>query len=500
MACLVSRITCASRAGRCCLFKSASSLSFKLLLDLRHHSNYTEETALRLQELGVSPNDIIKNPHVSILPFNYIEHRLNFCAEGGLKTSLTTVTNFDLIVKTTIPVLKEAEILSSDVNVIDTLMASINFDGPYPSHVDPDGTYQLVHFQTLSHCMQSSFGYAFPPWHRYRHACLKFALRNIELFKSLGLGWRWIRNHPSLLCFANPYNLKQLCDFEKMYDLPVSLTHLLRKDPNVAFVDHEDYKAIFFILMNRQVCKHDIINTKETGHFLVDPDVLEATFQKVLVPSTSLDINILSLLYKSKYLKDSSKDKSWNYLQHLIKKRKNPFIKVSTETVEPWRQEMKQWFLNKKIQLEYKPCRHDPYVTSNDVDEEDDDEEDIKKEESLRGRKRGRLASFVAISLDLEQDFAESELNRVPWGSKESTIRASRTLKFLQDSGFTVEEIRQVIQLLIYPRNDVQKALRHVLSDKKYGSSKYRSRHLHLCLYHILMKYNYRIYQPSSTS
>lgn len=165
--------------------------------------------------------------------------------------------------------------MASDVNVVESLLASINFDGPYPSHVNPNGVFQLVHFQTLTHCMQYSFGYSFPLWSRYLHACLKFSLYNIEHFHKLGLGWRWvsfrrtdpvhdwlfvfvcfivfnifqIRNHPSLICFANPFNLTKLREVENMYELPINLGNLLRRDPNIAFIDYEDFMAIFFILM-----------------------------------------------------------------------------------------------------------------------------------------------------------------------------------------------------------------------------------------------------------
>lgn len=123
--------------------------------------------------------------------------------------------------------------------------------------------------------MQYNFGYSFPTWGRYRHACLKFSLFNIQIFNGLGLGWRWvsfqgvclhcdqwcefffsskhnyfqIRNHASLICFANPYNLKKLIEVDKLYEVPMKLNSLLRRDPDLAFVDYEDYKAILYILM-----------------------------------------------------------------------------------------------------------------------------------------------------------------------------------------------------------------------------------------------------------
>lgn len=60
-----------------------------------------------------------------------------------------------------------------------------------------------------------------------------------------------IRDHPSLVCFANPYNLSNLYEMFKIYEMPLSLCLLLRRDADIAFVDSEDLKAIFFILMVR---------------------------------------------------------------------------------------------------------------------------------------------------------------------------------------------------------------------------------------------------------
>lgn len=76
----------------------------------------------------------------------------------------------------------------------------------------------------------------------------------------------------------------------------------------------------------------------------------------------------------------------------------------------------------------------------------------MKEEESLRGRKRGRLGRFIGVTLDMTPTVVESELNCVPMGSKAPTMRATKTLKFLQESGFSLEEIRHALQILIYPR------------------------------------------------
>lgn len=115
------------------------------------------------------------------------------------------------------------------------------------------------------------------------------------------------------------------------------------------------------MFQKKQICKHDLINTKETEHFLVDPDVLDAQFKKVIVPRNAVDINLLTLLYKFKYLTETPKDKSWDNLQHFISKRKNPFIKAPEVSPGSWRHEMNQWLAKKKMQLEFKPCRHEPY-------------------------------------------------------------------------------------------------------------------------------------------
>lgn len=92
------------------------------------------------------------------------------------------------------------------------------------------------------------------------------------------------------------------------------------------------------------------------------------------------------------------------------------------------------------------------FSTSDEVDDAVEYDEDIEKEKGLSGKKRGRLARFLALSLHLRQEFVTNELDRVPLGSKTPTLRATKTLKFLQESGFKIEEIGQVVQLLIYPR------------------------------------------------
>lgn len=149
---------------------------------------------------------------------------------------------------------------------------------PPPFHVDLNKTYEKAHFEILNHLMNYKFGFSYPAWKRYKRASLRNTLTNISILRAIKLPLRWVRyhfsskitgfktvlfsvtsytaykilfqicDHPSIICFASPHNLKKLAEIEKEYSTPVTLNALLRRKSDIAFADHTHFKTVLFLL------------------------------------------------------------------------------------------------------------------------------------------------------------------------------------------------------------------------------------------------------------
>ncbi|XP_026275527.1 uncharacterized protein LOC113204536 [Frankliniella occidentalis] len=478
---------------------------------LRFYSNYgsprklpvnlarrdtTKESISRIQMLGLAESELSK-PELFNVPLGVIEQRLQYCVEGGIKCSSACITRFNHIIGSTVPVLRSAGFITEKTDVVQRMMSSIKFVGPLLPSIDADLTFCEIHFKVLNHCMEYEYGYSFPNWARYQEAPVVYAHRNMVSVKEAGLSWSWIRNHPSLLCFANPHNLFKLFQLDRNYELPYSVPNIVRKDSDIAFVPYEDLKAIFFILKKYNVCSHDMLRVGKMEHFLINPDYLDRLFQKIDTEPRP-DKNNLMLLYKQSYLK-SEKKRTEDHLEKLISKQCNPYTNLSNCKEGSWQHEMKLWLECGNSSLELNPCQHKPFGATSSEDYLQDYSDvsysvDEIKVELKNKKKSTKLPFLLADELNLPIQQVKTELARLPLALTIEAKHAYETLNFLLSKGFTRQEIGETLQLLLYKKDVVEEVLEeHIFPDKELESETYRERRLHVCLYHILVKYNFNL-------
>lgn len=438
-------------------------------------SKVAEDILSHIETFGVDKDEISSHPELSKLPIEVIQLRLQFCSEGGITPSIRCVTEFENLVQKNPAELKSCGMLPNDTDVVERILSSVNFEGPPPLDVNRDESYTNIHFQTVCHCMKYVFGFSYPLWKRFFHASIVFSFDNIKSIMDFNIGTDWIRWRSSLICFANPYNLQRLSELERFYELPVTLNKIILQNSTLLVTNFEDVRSVFFILMKNRVCRHDLERTKWPETFLLNPHILDGLFKKIEMES---NVNPLALMYKKHYIVRRKSRKGMNLDQRKLAQI-YPVAPIDS-LQESWQREMKLWLESKSNILEYKPCRHKKSAPSLSP----------PKVKGMRGQNSESLIGILASELKTTKSFVKSELSRIPLGLKVPGQEACETLTFLLDSGYSREEIKDSMQLLIYPRDVVRETLDlHVVSDPVYGV--HRNRHLQLCLYHILLKYNY---------
>ncbi|KAK3926257.1 Transcription elongation factor GreA [Frankliniella fusca] len=412
----------------------------------------TQESIARIAMLGLTASELSK-PELYNMPLGVIEQRLQYCLEGGLKAGSACVVQFNQLIEQSISVLKSVGFMDQKVDVAQEIMSRMKFVGPYPS-VHEDLSYRDFHFKVLNHCMEYQFDYTLTNWQRFQEAPAVYAHQNMVTIKQAGLNWSWVRNHPSLICYANPHNLFKIFELDRSYELPISIGNIMVKDADVAFIPYEDLKATFFILKKYKVCCHDLSKVIKMEHFLINPDYLHRLFQKIDTTPNPNKNNLL-LIYKN-WLKTSEKKRSISHLEKLISRQCNPQTMLSAAPEGSWQHEMKLWVESGDSCLEFKPCAHKPYLEFSDVYfEEHAGMSYTASEKTLNRRiskRTSKLPDMLAAELNLPVSKVKVELAHIPLALTVTTNDSYDTLTFLQERGFTTEQIAECLQLLLYNR------------------------------------------------